>query len=163
MIWAEVKKFVKTSRIIKVLNISQTMEISSQTTPRLLGLNNLPIEELRTLCKYFLQALISGHSTADIDEDLQPETLALSIFLLEVSKVRSSSDTVRWFKAVNKFLIYSWKRIVDILSALNSWSAQAWLPPLFILSTPEPDCCFFLSLLLGNCFCSKDWTKKFRT
>ena len=71
------------------------MEISSRTTANLLKLNNISIDELRAICKYFLQALITGESTTTVDEKLQDELCALSTLMLEASKLRSSSETVR--------------------------------------------------------------------
>ena len=71
------------------------MDLSSRTASNLLQLNNVSTGELRSLCKYFLQALITGTSNTEIDEKLQNELSALSTFFLEASKLRSTSATVR--------------------------------------------------------------------
>lgn len=74
------------------------MDLSSRTALNLLQLNDLSTNELRSLCKYFLQALITGTSNTEVDERLQNELSALSTFLLEASKLRSAPAGVRFVK-----------------------------------------------------------------
>ena len=71
------------------------MEISSQNLGNLLLLNDVTIEKLRAMCKYFLQALITGTSSALDSNDLERELSALSTFLLEVAKQQSTVKALR--------------------------------------------------------------------
>lgn len=71
------------------------MEFSSRTAENILQLNNISIDELRLICKYFLQALITGTSNTHVDERLQNELSSISTFLLEASKFRSTAEAVR--------------------------------------------------------------------
>ena len=71
------------------------MEISSQNLGNLLLLNDVTIEKLRAMCKYFLQALITGTSSALDSNDLERELSALSTFLLEAAKQQSTVKALR--------------------------------------------------------------------
>ena len=71
------------------------MEISSQNLGNLLLLNDVTVENLRAMCKYFLQALITGESSALDSKDLERELSALSTFLLEAAKSLSTVETIR--------------------------------------------------------------------
>lgn len=71
------------------------MEISSQNLGKLHLLNDVTIEKLRAMCKYFLQALITGTSSALDSNDLERELSALSTFLLEAAKQQCTVKALR--------------------------------------------------------------------
>lgn len=79
------------------------MEISIRTSENLLLLNDIPVEELRSLCKFFLQSLVTGSSATGIDKKLESPLSALSTFLLEAGKFRASSEAVRFATALCDF------------------------------------------------------------
>jgi hypothetical protein len=84
------------------------MEISVITSANLLLLNDIPIEELRLICKFFLKSLVTGSSTSEMDDKLETPLCALSIFLLEAGKLRATSETLRFATGLFESALKSW-------------------------------------------------------
>jgi hypothetical protein len=76
------------------------MEISLRTSANLLLLNDIPTEELRLICKFFLKSLVTGSSASEMDKKLESPLCALSTLLLEAGKLRAPSETLRFATAL---------------------------------------------------------------
>ena len=93
------------------------MELSSRVSEKMLLLNDLPTEKLRSICKYFLQALVTSSSSTEVDLNSEYHLCALSSFLLEAGKLRFTTETVR--------LITSISHIIP--KKVDSWSISSKL------------------------------------
>jgi hypothetical protein len=80
------------------------MELSSRVSVKMLLLNDLPTEKLRSICKYFLQALVTGSSSTEVDLNLEDHLCALSTFLLEAGKLRFTTETVRLITSISHII-----------------------------------------------------------
>lgn len=71
------------------------LSVSQKTLTEIQSLQTLNTENFSNLCKYFLQTVIRGHSTIEIDESLEISLSGLSTLLLEAAKVRADPQQIK--------------------------------------------------------------------
>mmetsp|Transcript_8955 Transcript_8955/g.9472 ORF Transcript_8955/g.9472 Transcript_8955/m.9472 type:complete len:183 (-) Transcript_8955:140-688(-) len=73
----------------------ESLIISQKTLQELTTLDQLQTEELSKICKYFLQAILRGQISNELESDYESQLSAITTILLEAARVRANYEQLK--------------------------------------------------------------------